>query len=228
MLLIAWIYGEQNQERPMFPSNTPQEDLIRASKSFDLSQQLPPVDWSQALRHLPENEIIKAVDGPNGIFADKMPVDTGGAMIERTPNDSAWYKGGLWHDNMKVNVPGLWFMSWYDVSVGPNLAAYNHVRKTASPEVANQQWAVVAPVAHCSFTRATADTVVRGRRIERRPTRHGQTRRVHLRPDESRPLIWGQRVLHRQRRAGGRVRSTPHGSARRHPRIHDRGLQGRD
>ena len=30
-------------------------------------------------------------------------------------------------------------MSWYDVSVGPNLALYNHVRKTARPEVANQQ-----------------------------------------------------------------------------------------
>ena len=31
---------------------------------------------------------------------------------------------------MTLNVPGLWFMSWYDVSVGPNLAMYNHVRKT--------------------------------------------------------------------------------------------------
>jgi putative CocE/NonD family hydrolase len=61
---------------------------------------------------------------------------------------------------MKLNVPGLWFMSWYDVSVGPNLALYNHVRKTASAEIANQQWVIVAPVAHCAFTRASADTVV--------------------------------------------------------------------
>ena len=60
-----------------------------------------------------------------------MPVATGGAMIKRTPNDPAWYRGGLFNDNMKINVPGLWFMSWYDVSVGPNLATYNHVRKTA-------------------------------------------------------------------------------------------------
>jgi len=111
MLFIAWLYGEQNQVRPTFPANTSQEDLIRASKAFDLAQQLPPVDWSKALRHLPENEIMKAVDGPHGIFADQMPVDTGGAMIERAPNDPAWYKGGLWHDNMKVNVTGFWFMS---------------------------------------------------------------------------------------------------------------------
>jgi putative CocE/NonD family hydrolase len=160
MLFIAWIYGEQNQVRPVFPAATSQEDLIRASKSFDLAQQSPPVDWSQALRHLPEMDILKAVDGPRGIFADEMPVDTRGAMIKRAPNDPSWYRGGLWHDNMMINVPGFWFMSWYDVSVGPNLAAYNHVRKTAKGEIANQQYAVIAPTLHCSYKRATENTVV--------------------------------------------------------------------
>jgi hypothetical protein len=160
MLFITWIYGQQNQVRPMFPRDTPQEDLIRGSKAFDLAPQLPSVDWSKALWHLPVQDIIKAVDGPKGIFADAMPVDTGGRMIQRAPNDPAWYKGGLYHDDMPLNVPGLWFMSWYDVSVGPNLALYNHVRRTATPDVRNQQWAVVAPVGHCAFTRATESTLV--------------------------------------------------------------------
>src|SRR2546426_8880845 len=66
MLFIAWLYGEQNQVRPMFPPNTSTEDLVRASKSFDLAQQLPPVDWSTALWHLPEMDIIKAVDQSTG------------------------------------------------------------------------------------------------------------------------------------------------------------------
>ena len=110
-------------------------------------------------------DIIKAVDGPHGIFADTMPVDTRGSMIKRAPNAPAWYRGGLWHDNMQINVPGFWFMSWYDVSVAPNLALYNHVRKTASPEIANEQWAIIAPVAHCAYTRATADMVVGERSI---------------------------------------------------------------
>ncbi|HLX00196.1 MAG TPA: CocE/NonD family hydrolase [Candidatus Acidoferrales bacterium] len=160
MLFITWIYGEQNQVRPMFPPNTSQEDLIRESKAFDLAQHLPPVDWAKALSHLPEKDILRAVDAPHGIFADKMPVATGGAMIERTPNDPAWYRGGLWHDNMKVNVPGLWFMTWYDVSVSPNLAAYNFVRKTASPEVGNEQYVIIAPTLHCGYKRATENTVV--------------------------------------------------------------------
>jgi putative CocE/NonD family hydrolase len=160
MLFITWLYGEQNQVRPMFPTGVSREELVRASKAFDLAQHLPPVDWSKALWHLPVQDILKAVDGPRGIFADRMPVDTGGRMIQRTPNDPAWYKGGLYHDDMKLDVPGLWFMSWYDVSVGPNLALFNNVRKAASPEVADQQWAIIAPVTHCAYTRATEETIV--------------------------------------------------------------------
>ncbi|HVF46044.1 MAG TPA: CocE/NonD family hydrolase, partial [Pyrinomonadaceae bacterium] len=160
MLFIAWLNGQQNQVRPMLPPETTQEDRLRASKWFDLQAQLPTVDWSKALRHLPVMDILKVADGPRGIFADEMPVDTGGAMIKRTPNDPAWYKGGLYHDNMKINIPGFWFMSWYDVSTGPNLAVYNHVRKTAKPDVADKQYAVIAPTLHCAYTRATENTVV--------------------------------------------------------------------
>jgi len=160
MLFIDWLMGQQNQVRPMFPANTSQADLIRVSKSYDLAQRLPPVDWAKAFWHLPSMDIIKALDGPNGIFADSMPVPTGGAMIKRTPNDSAWYRGGLWHEHMPIDIPGLWYMSWYDVSVGPNLAMYNHVRKTAKGAAADQQWAIIAPVAHCSYTRASEHTVV--------------------------------------------------------------------
>ena len=160
MLFIDWLYGEQNQVRPQFPADASQDELIKASMSFDLAQRLPPVDWSKAFWTLPEQEIISAVNGPKGIFADSMPVATGGAMIKRAPNDPAWYRGGLFHDNMRINIPGLWFISWYDVSVGPNVEMYNIVRRTAKGDAANQQWMIIAPVAHCSYTRATEHTVV--------------------------------------------------------------------
>jgi len=160
MLFIDWLYGEQNQVRPMMPKNATQAELIRESKSFDLAQHMPPVDWSKAFWTLPEQDIMKDVGGPKGIFADSMPVATGGAMIKRAPNDPAWYRGGLFHDDMRINIPGLWFMSWYDVSVGPNLAMYNLVRSTAKGAAANQQWAVIAPTGHCGYTRSTEHTVV--------------------------------------------------------------------
>jgi uncharacterized protein len=165
MLFIAWLYSQQNQVRPMFSPNATQEELIAASRAFDLAPQLPPVDWSKTLRTLPVKDIMKAAGGPKGIFADHMPVDTGGAMIEREPNDRAWYKGGLWHDNMKIDIPGFWFMSWYDVSIGPNLAAYNHVRKTASPAVAANQFAIIAPTLHCAYRRSSENTIVGERNV---------------------------------------------------------------
>ncbi|WP_461415415.1 CocE/NonD family hydrolase [Gemmatimonas sp.] len=160
MLFITWLYGEQNTQRPMFPANLSATDLTRLRKSFDLAQQQPRIDWAKALWHLPMKDLLKAVDGPRGIYADTMPVATQGAMIYRTPNDPAWYKGGLYHDDMPFDTPALWLMSWYDVSVGPNIALWQHAMKAASPEVAKQQYAVIAPVAHCAYTRATANTVV--------------------------------------------------------------------
>src|SRR5690606_39991210 len=64
---------------------------------------------------------------------------TGGRMIQRTPNDPAWYKGGLYHDDMPFDIPAYWFMSWYDVSVGPNLELFNIARRKASPEVRSEE-----------------------------------------------------------------------------------------
>jgi predicted acyl esterase len=81
-------------------------------------------------------------------------------MIKR-PNGSAWYRG-VWHDDMPDHVPIL--VAWYDVSVGPNLAAYNHVRRTAKGAAANQQYAVIAPTLHCAYLRAT-DSLVVGERL---------------------------------------------------------------
>ena len=151
MLFIDWLYSQQNQVRPMFPRDATQEELIAGSKLFDLAQPRVTVDWAKQFWHLPTQDLLRSLGGPRGVFADSMPVATGGMMIKRTPNDPAWYTGGLWHDNMPLNVPGLWYMSWYDVSVGPNVAMYNHVRATAEGNVGDQQWMVIAPTTHCGM-----------------------------------------------------------------------------
>ena len=108
---------------------------------------------------MPENDILNAVGGAHGIFADPDPAGKS-SLISRTPNDPAWYQGGLWNDSMRTNIPGLWLMTWYDISVAPNLAAYNYVRAHASAEIAQQQYAVIAPVAHCEYQAATEHSIV--------------------------------------------------------------------
>ncbi len=166
MLFFVWLYGVQNTQRPTFPSDISREDLVRLSRYFDLAPEMPRVDWTEALWHLPVEDIMRNVQGPKGIFADSAPVATGGRMIQRTPDDPAWYRGGLYHDDEPFGVPSLWFMSWYDVSVGPNLALFNHVRHSAEdPEVAENQFAVIAPVTHCAYTRASEETIVGERNL---------------------------------------------------------------
>jgi uncharacterized protein len=118
MLFIAWLYGEQNQVRPMFPMETSREDLVAASRLFDLAPQMPPVDWAQgavapAGAGHPEGGDGRAASSPTRC---RCPRAARWCGARRTI--PAWYKGGLWHDDMPLNVPGLWFMSWYDVSVG--------------------------------------------------------------------------------------------------------------
>ncbi len=158
MLFTAWLYGTQNDQfKPRIPKGASQEDILRLQRFYDMGPEMPRVDWAAKLRHLPVKDIIKNVQGPVGVY-DK--------MIVRKPNDPAWYQGGLYHDDMPMEVPAYWFVSWYDVSSAPNIALYNHVRQAAKkPGVAENQYLVIAPVLHCSYKRATENTIVGQRSV---------------------------------------------------------------
>ncbi len=158
MLFTAWLYGTQHDRyKPALPRGLSQEDLQRLQRFYDMGPEMPRVDWAAKLAHLPVKDILKNVQGPVGIYEN---------MIARKPNDTAWYKGGLYHDSMPLEVPAYWFVSWYDVSSAPNIALFNHVRNSAKkPGVADNQYLVIAPVLHCSFKRATENTIVGQRNV---------------------------------------------------------------
>ena len=152
MLFIAWLYSVQHDEmRPRLPEGISQEDLNRLQRFYDMSPEHQSVDWSEGLAHLPVQDIIKNANGPVEIFDD---------MVRRKPNDPAWFEGGLYHDDMTIDIPSFWFTSWYDVSISPNLALYNHVNATA-----DHQYLVIAPVLHCRYKRATENTIVGERSV---------------------------------------------------------------
>ena len=153
LLFPSWLYGvEHDKFKPRIPPGATQEDLIRISRFYDLGPENPPVDWAEAFKHLPLKDLLKNVNGKKEIF-DK--------MITRKPNDSQWFEGGLYHDNMSFGVPSFWFVSWYDVSVAPNIALFNHVRQNGKNDfVKENQYLVIAPTLHCGFTRATKKTIV--------------------------------------------------------------------
>ncbi|MET0242587.1 MAG: CocE/NonD family hydrolase, partial [Flavitalea sp.] len=158
MLFTTWLYGVQNdKDRPRLSTDVTQDDVRRLQRFYDMGPESPRIDWAAGLKHLPVKDIIKNAQGPVGIYEE---------LITRKPNDSAWYKGGLYHDNMPLEVPGYWFVSWYDVSSAPNIALFNHVRNAAkSKEIADNQYLVIAPTLHCSYKRATENTVVGERSV---------------------------------------------------------------
>ena len=151
MPMAVWLYGEQNVQRPTFAPDVEREDLERLATYFDLAANMPPVDWKQALRHLPVQQLMESVGGPPGVF---------GEFAARMPDDPAWYEGGLYHDDEPFGVPALWVNSWYDLSVSPNLHLYGHVRKNADEDVRDHQYMAVAPSLHCNMYRLTNPLVV--------------------------------------------------------------------
>ncbi len=158
MLFTSWLYGTQHDKMaPILPKGIQQNDLLRIQKFYDMAPEMPKVDWALGLKHLPVQDIIKNAQGADGIYEK---------MIVRKPNDPAWFNGGLYHDNMSLEVPAYWFVSWYDVSSAPNIALFNHVRNAAkSKNVADNQYLVIAPVLHCSYKRATENTIVGERSV---------------------------------------------------------------
>ncbi len=143
--MLAWLYGEQNLVRPQFRADLTRDERIRVSRYYDLAPDMPAVDWATAARHLPLADVIRAAGGPDGVFDE---------MIARGPDHPDWYEGGLYHDNEDFTVPALWVNSWFDLSVAPNLALYNHVRENASDAAVRAgQYLVVAPTEHCHMYR---------------------------------------------------------------------------
>jgi len=67
---------------------------------------------------------------------------------------------------MDIAVPSFWFASWYDVSISPNLALFNHARENAKTKaIADNQYLIIAPTLHCRYTRATENTMVGERNV---------------------------------------------------------------
>lgn len=151
-LFFVWLYGVDNPIRAQLPADIDEATRARATLNNDLAATKPKVDWVKHIKSLPVANLLLSLGEPPQTF------DT---LIARTPADPAWRAGGLYHDDMGWGVPALWFNSWYDVSIGPNLELFNHARaSTTDAEAAANQYAVIAPVTHCGYLRMGKDTVV--------------------------------------------------------------------
>ena len=143
ILFFIWLYGVDNPLRAQIPDGLSPKIRTQISQYNDLSTDKPDVDWEKQIRHLPIQDLLTSMGEPEGTFED---------FVSRTPASKGWYEGGLYHDNEEWGVPGLWFNSWYDVSIGPNMALANHATANGmDADVRNNQYVVAAPNNHCRF-----------------------------------------------------------------------------
>lgn len=142
-LFFVWLYGVDNPLRAQIPTDMDRRMRARVAAYNDLAVDKPEVDWVTQIQHLPVQDILGDLGEPPATFEE---------FITREPGDEAWHEGGLYHENMGWGVPALWYNTWYDVSIGPNMALFNHVRESAEDEeVRDNQYAVVGPLPHCQF-----------------------------------------------------------------------------
>ena len=151
-LFTVWMYGVDNPLRAQLPADLTGAMRARVAGYNDLDIDKPKVDWTRQIRHLPFAQALTALGEPAATFEQ---------LIARGPGDAAWKRGGLYHDDMGWGVPALWFNSWYDVSIGPNMALFNHARAANSDrEASANQYVVVGPNPHCQFARLSEDYTV--------------------------------------------------------------------
>ncbi|TCT26074.1 CocE/NonD family hydrolase [Thermomonas haemolytica] len=157
ILFAVWMYGVDNPLRAQIPDTVTGAMRAHIAQYNDLDARKPEVDWKKHIWHLPYASLLSSLGEPAGTFEQQ---------IARTPGDPAWKTGGLYDDSMGWGVPALWFNSWYDVSIGPNMALYNHARSVNSNPVASaNQYVVVGPNPHCQFARLGKDYKVGDREM---------------------------------------------------------------
>jgi len=142
-LFWVWLYHVDNPLRAQIPSDLDPKIRSRIALYNDLNARKPTVDWPQQIFHLPVADMLSQLGEPPGTFEE---------LITRKPASPQWRQGGLYQETDRWGVPALWFDSWYDVSIGPNLELFNHIRKTGDDATARaNQYAVIGPQTHCAF-----------------------------------------------------------------------------
>jgi putative CocE/NonD family hydrolase len=152
-LFFIWLYDVDNPLRAELSAPLGDEKLRARVEAYnDLNATKPKVEWAKQIKHLPVDTLLTSLGEPPATFEQ---------FIARTPADPGWKQGGLYHEGMGWGVPALWFNTWYDVSIGPNMELFNMARAAnTDKEASANQYAVIAPVAHCAYARLGPNTTV--------------------------------------------------------------------
>ena len=155
---FSWYYGSGYTNRPLFPADLSRETMIRIGRFWNLHpNMIPDSNIDTLIWTLPINEVMDRMGAMPGDMDD---------FVERFPNDPKWkevdFGGG---DGDRFGAPMLMINSWYDISIGPNVAVFEHQTANAANATArNNMFMVNAPTTHCMQTRVESEHTFVGER----------------------------------------------------------------
>jgi putative CocE/NonD family hydrolase len=157
MLWFSWYYGAGYTYRPLFPSGLSQAQLRQLARFWNLEpEHIPNPGIDTLVWTLPIDQIMARQNA--------MPSDLDD-FVHRQPNDPKWKQVDFGGEGDDASAPELLVNSWYDVSIGPNVAMYEYQSKHAATETArNNMFMVIAPTTHCAEGRVESEHTIVGAR----------------------------------------------------------------
>lgn len=154
---FSWYYVSGYTYRPSFPPGLSRETLIRLGRFWNLHPEtIPPSGIDTLIWTLPINQIMEKMGAAPSDMDD---------FVNRLPNDPRWKSVDFGGEGDRFGAPMLMINSWYDVSIGPNVALYEYESKNAANQNArDNMFMVIAPTTHCAQGTMESEHTVVGER----------------------------------------------------------------
>jgi putative CocE/NonD family hydrolase len=152
-----WFHGYAYTYRPLFPATLSREIMIKLHRYWNLEPETVPSSGIDTnIWALPINTIMEKMGGTPSDMDD---------FVNRLPNDPRWREVDFGGEGDRASAPILLINSWYDVSIGPNVAMYEYQLKNALTEAARSNTRmIIAPTTHCEQGRVESEHTIVGER----------------------------------------------------------------
>ncbi|MEP7344374.1 MAG: CocE/NonD family hydrolase, partial [Gemmatimonadaceae bacterium] len=153
----SWYYGSGYKYHPTWPADLTRDQMLRINRFWNMEPETPhPANLDSAIWTLPANKIMDNLGA--------MPSDWD-VLGNIQPNDPKWKEFDFGNEGDKSGAPTLYINSWYDLSIGPNVAMFDYQTKNAANENArNNIFMAIAPTLHCQQGQMESEHTVVGER----------------------------------------------------------------
>ena len=154
---FSWYFGAGYKYHPTWPKDLTRDQMLAVNKFWNMEPELMhPANLDSAIWTLPLNKIMHNLGA--------MPSDLDD-WVNRLPNDPRWKEVEFGGEGDRSGAPTLYINSWYDLSIGPNVAMFEYQTKNAATQTARDNiFMAIAPTLHCQQGQIESEHTVIGER----------------------------------------------------------------